>query len=277
MSLILDALRKLDREKSSRGSGVANIALEILRPDLPRRAKRRLLTLAAIFLTAIATAAITYSVMVEFGRLPKLSSHAPVNPPTPSQQVVPAPPGSGSPSKSSPPSQAKPPASSPRISSAPLSREQARGAPDEARQVTTKIKDSDENKKPAEVKTPAQFTPPAETEAPSESKIPPSSIGEKESPPHIISKEADVAPGITKRPAEQLPSGSAMTPPSLRISGIVWSDDPLKRLAVINGLTLTEGSVIEGVKVMKIFPRRVRFLQNDRPFEIPLGSSAVIK
>ena len=35
MSLILDALKKLDREKSSRRNGTANIAVEILRPDAP--------------------------------------------------------------------------------------------------------------------------------------------------------------------------------------------------------------------------------------------------
>jgi hypothetical protein len=36
-------------------------------------------------------------------------------------------------------------------------------------------------------------------------------------------------------------------------------------------MTITEGSIIEGAKVVEILPTRVRFLQNNQPFEIPLG------
>jgi hypothetical protein len=71
MSVILDALKKLDREKSSRRSGTANIALEILKSDLPRPGKRIPLYVAIGLLISIATAAITYSVMVKGGFLLK--------------------------------------------------------------------------------------------------------------------------------------------------------------------------------------------------------------
>ncbi len=60
MSVILDALKKLDREKSFRKSMTANIAVEILRPDLPRLGKRFPHYFATIFLTAMAAAVITY-------------------------------------------------------------------------------------------------------------------------------------------------------------------------------------------------------------------------
>jgi len=68
MSVILDALRKLDHEKSSRRSGTPNIAVEIARADLPRPRKRILLYFVAV---SIATAAITYFVTAEFGFLLK--------------------------------------------------------------------------------------------------------------------------------------------------------------------------------------------------------------
>jgi general secretion pathway protein B len=71
MSVILDALRKLDREKSSRQSGTADISIAILKPDLPRPVKRVPLYAAIALLTALAAAAITYSVMVQGGRLSK--------------------------------------------------------------------------------------------------------------------------------------------------------------------------------------------------------------
>jgi type II secretory pathway component PulC len=66
-------------------------------------------------------------------------------------------------------------------------------------------------------------------------------------------------------------------PPALRVSGIVWSEDSSQRVAVINGMPLSEGDSIEGVKVVQILPTRVRFLQNESPFEILLGSAAVVK
>jgi hypothetical protein len=36
-------------------------------------------------------------------------------------------------------------------------------------------------------------------------------------------------------------------------------------------MTLNEGSIIEGIKVVEILPTRVRFFQNNQSFEIPLG------
>ena len=67
MSLILDALKKLDREKSSRRNGTANIAAEILKPSMSRPGKRILRYFTTISLTAIAAAAITYAAMGGFG------------------------------------------------------------------------------------------------------------------------------------------------------------------------------------------------------------------
>jgi len=89
MSVILDALKKLDREKSSRRSGTANIAVEILRPDLRRPGKRVPLYVAIAFLTAIATAAITYRVMVKGGSPSKSSPPLAMNPPAPNQVAAP--------------------------------------------------------------------------------------------------------------------------------------------------------------------------------------------
>jgi hypothetical protein len=53
MSQILDSLKKLDREKSSRQDEAANVAAEILRANLPRPAKRILQYSAAVSLTAV--------------------------------------------------------------------------------------------------------------------------------------------------------------------------------------------------------------------------------
>ncbi|MEI9479443.1 MAG: hypothetical protein WCO26_23125, partial [Deltaproteobacteria bacterium] len=103
MSEILDALKKLDREKASRRNGAANIAVEILTPGLPRPGKRLLLYVTIVSLTAIAAAVITYAMMMTLGVLPESPPPARVNPPAPTQQAAPAPREPEVPSESSSP------------------------------------------------------------------------------------------------------------------------------------------------------------------------------
>ncbi len=218
MSLILEALKKLDREKSSRRTGTANIAVEILRPDLPHPGKRIPLYFAGISLTAVAAAAITYAVVTQFGFLSKPSAPASVGAPAPRQQVF----------------------------SAPLSREPIRDARDEMSRVPPKVQDHAKSITPA---------------AP---------LSEKKESPKVIPEEADVAPVDTKKPAERTPDGSATTPPSLTVSGIIWSEEPSKRFAVINGTVATEGSEVYGVKVVEIHPTRVLLRHKGQSFEISM-------
>jgi len=238
MSLILDALRKLDREKSSRRNGTINIAAEILRPYLPPPRKRVWIYFTAVFLTAVATAAITYAVI----------------------------------SKTPPPAAINPAASSLQVPPAPLSREPVRHARDVIIRDPGKVQAPIETKRPAETKKPAEITKPTESkEHPVEVKIPPPSPSEEKISSEVISKEAPVVPGDMRKPPEQTPRGSAVTAASLRLSGIVWSEEPSKRLAVINGMVTTEGYVFEGVKVMEIHPDHVLLLLNDQPFELSLN------
>ena len=238
MSLILDALRKLDREKSSRRDGTINIAAEILRPYLPPPRKRVWIYFTAVFLTAVATAAITYAVI----------------------------------SKTPTPAAIKPAASSLQVTPTPLSHEPVRDARDVIIRDPRKVQPPIETKRPVETKKPPEITKPTESqEHPVEVKIPPLSPSEEKMTPEIIPKEAPVIPGDMRKPSEQTPKGSAVTAASLRLSGIVWSEEPSKRLAVINGMVTTEGYVFEGVKVMEIHPDHVLLLLNDQPFELSLN------
>lgn len=65
-------------------------------------------------------------------------------------------------------------------------------------------------------------------------------------------------------------NGSATTLPSLKLSAIVWYEEPAKRFVMVNGVIANEGSVVEGVKVEEIYPDRVRFSHNGTPFEISI-------
>jgi hypothetical protein len=106
---------------------------------------------------------------------------------------------------------------------------------------------------------------------------PSTSTPERRTAPRATPEQARVAPEIAEKPPKGGATGSSTTPPALKISGIVWSEDPSNRLAVINGITVTEGTMIEGVKVVEIYPTRVRFLHNESAFEVPLGSATVIR
>ena len=218
MSLILDALKKLNREKSSHRDGTANIAVEILRPDPPRPRKKMLWYFAAISITAVATACITYAVIAGFGIMSKSSPPATVSPPTSQLTATALPP-----------------------------RETVSKSTDEIGRAPAKIQDGAESKK---------------------SLIPPPG---RKAGRDISTKELDVVPETIKKSAGPTPKASISPQPSLKLSGIIWQEEPGERRAMINGRIATEGSIIEGVKVVEIHPTRVRFLHNGRHFEITLG------
>jgi hypothetical protein len=267
MSVILEALKKLDRENSSRRNITPNIAAEILRTDSYRPRKRSLLYFVTV---SIATATITYIGVMEFGFLEKSLPPMTINDHTSRQQVssvppetsvlsekssLPAPiePLTSTKQASTPPSETHLPKTSPPADSTPpaliQSPEPIRGSRDETIRVSPKIKSD------AEEKITSTFP------------------GEKKTSPGLILEEAKVTPTETIKLPEQTQYQPTTAPLSLRLSGIIWSEDPSKRIAVINGSTMAEGSVIEGVKVVEIHPTRVRFSQNNQFFEIQLGGS----
>jgi hypothetical protein len=281
MSLILDALKKLDREKSFRRIRTGNIAVEILRADRTFPGKRIRLYFVAVFLTAIAAAAITYGMIAGFGLSSKTSPPGRVSPSPPSQEV--APPASSRepvredrdeitrvppkvlnpaesraeskiPAISGPPSSPAPVGAKPsnqEVALPPSSSEPSREARGDISQVPPKIVS------PAESKT--------------ESKGLAAVKGEKKAIQKVIPEEASVPPGNAKKVPEPTPKESTSSPPSLKLSGILWHEEPSERRAMINGMILSEGSVVEGVKVVEIHPTRVLCSHNGRPFEISIN------
>jgi general secretion pathway protein B len=69
-------------------------------------------------------------------------------------------------------------------------------------------------------------------------------------------------------------SGNRLPPqprPAITINGIAWQQDSAARIAVVNGVPVSEGSSVQGMKVEEIFPDRIRFSHNGKPFEAPFG------
>jgi general secretion pathway protein B len=91
-------------------------------------------------------------------------------------------------------------------------------------------------------------------------------------PPPIVKQQApQPSPPAATLSEPATPPPSPPQQPSLKVSGIAWQKDNSSRLAVVNGVAVSEGSSIEGAKVEEIFPDRVRFSAGGERFEIPLG------
>jgi hypothetical protein len=86
--------------------------------------------------------------------------------------------------------------------------------------------------------------------------------------PEVIVEGAEIAPEKANPPVERPLQAPAKPSPSLNISAIVWYEEPSRRFAMINGLIVTEGSLVEGMKVEEIYPDRVRFLRQNQHLEI---------
>ncbi len=254
MSVILDALKKLDREKSSRKRGTANIAVEILRPDLTHPGKR--LPISVITVVALAVvAAVTYGVMSQFGGRSKSSPPAIKTVSATSQQAAPVPPKSEvTPTASHPASMSlhetnkQIPASVPRVS-----------APKVQEEV---------NRRPAEPQPPAEKKDRADVKIPIENKTLVAPIADKKQTRDTIPKEVDITPNKIPEPST---ATTAANPESLKVSAIVWYEDATRRFAMINGVLAREGSFVEGVKVVEINPTSVRLSHNGQYFELSMS------
>lgn len=62
--------------------------------------------------------------------------------------------------------------------------------------------------------------------------------------------------------------------PGIDVTGIAWQKDSASRLAVVNGVSVAEGGMVEGVEVKEILPDRVRFSFKRKEFEVQLGKTA---
>jgi hypothetical protein len=81
---------------------------------------------------------------------------------------------------------------------------------------------------------------------------------------------ADSKPKVLTMPAAPT---SAVIRPTLTINGIAFQEGGSDNLAVINGITVSNGDVIEGIKVEEIHKDRVRFSHGSEKFEIILNRS----
>ena len=235
MSYILDALKKLEHEKSkkSRGHGMINIAgslFEHERPQTPGAAGWKIVL------------AVTVAVLVTFGatwqilRPAKAPQKAatPLAPPvlqTPSVKVetispLPAPPVV-------PVQAAALPALPPSVPAAPV-------------------------------------RPPARRVKPSKALVPAAPAADTAS---LLTMQ-ELQKRTKERKSPTVSADQAMAAPAdIKLSGIAWQEERRARRAVVNGFLMQEGGVVAGARITDIYQERVRFSLAGKFFELPLVSS----
>lgn len=61
--------------------------------------------------------------------------------------------------------------------------------------------------------------------------------------------------------------------PFIQLSGIAYRQNPQERIAIVNDLPVMQGTMIEGVKVVKILPRQVVFEWKDQTFTLEIDKN----
>ena len=97
----------------------------------------------------------------------------------------------------------------------------------------------------------------------------PTTKAKAESPPTQAPDAKQRPPQSLKAPKPQLRSTLL---PSLTVNGIALSDGE-KRNAIVNGMSVSVGSTVEGARVEDILEHRVRFSYGGKTFEISVGST----
>jgi general secretion pathway protein B len=216
MSLILDALKKLEQEKASSRSGPVDIVPELVKSRGPKVMNTRWM-IAAIIAGAVAfTTVVTMFAMGGFTgnrRQPVAVSSEPlITRPEP----LPAP-------------QVKLPINEPAVSGG-----------NHPEPVTNQ-------RNPGQQDVPVLTQPPDARQQRRKAK----------------------AVAVERSDEESQVAGSAF--PALKVSGIAWQDDRADRRAVVNGVLVSEGGVIEGARIIAIHQDKVRFSCNGRKFEVALA------
>jgi general secretion pathway protein B len=239
MSSILKALKKLEQEKTSRRGGNPDIARGILRSVPTGRQKPRWLFPVCVAGTALAASLFTYALMSGFPHTTR--SAAPV---VKLQEAVESPVIIAS----------KAPA---------LPAGDNEGLhPTENRSVDIVSKSVHTEKYPISGRPSAVKINPS---------MPLSVAAGKASSFSMTSPPLQKKQEFTGKATQAAQPLSGHTLPALIVTGIAWQKGGADKVAVVNGMSVTEGVIVEGVRVEEIFQDRVRFSLGNQTFDVALG------
>lgn len=251
MSYILDALKKMEREKvkKARAGGMTNISGELFNEERPRsyRGGAWKIIAVAIVTSCVAMAATWYYLKPDSDgektaarrsadrTVPAAINAAPVTPQPPAP--VPA-----TVQPSVPPAAAVP------------------GQP--AAQMPPSTASLQQSPAP----TPGAAPP-----------VPAVSVPGVQPPLRKADSRRGTAKTVQSAPRpEQRPAVATVAPPAdLKVSGIAWQEERSARRVVANGFLLKEGNVVAGARIVEILPDRVRFSMSGGEFELSMVASGI--
>ena len=68
-----------------------------------------------------------------------------------------------------------------------------------------------------------------------------------------------------------LPEPTAPAPAGLKVNGIALQDDPAASAAVVNGVLVKRGMMVQGLRVEEIMNDKVRFSGNGETYEVQIS------
>lgn len=86
-----------------------------------------------------------------------------------------------------------------------------------------------------------------------------------------VSGVFEKAKEATEAVKKELPAAAAV--PTLRVNGIAFQNSSADSMAIVNGVPVSSGSIVEGITVVEVRNDRVLFQRNGEKFEIKLGQS----
>lgn len=239
MSSILKALQKLEQEKAARVTREPDIHSGITRRSRPQSPQSRWILPVAMLTVAVMSITITYLLMKSERRNSAPVENGTLN--VTKEQEIPAAQQTRVPPEETPPIAANTPALHP------------------ARNTGTAYppKPQSPDGRNQTIKTTTTISQPSRSPSRESADSP------------VLSREQEARPKVDTSGAGQAPPAL----PAITINGIAWQKDNSARIAVVNGIPVNEGGTVQGTKVEEIFPDRIRFSHNGKPFEVQFGKS----
>lgn len=245
MSYILDALKKLEHEKSrkARSGGMINIAGSLFEDERPEPAGPvgRKVALAVV-VAMVVTSGVTWLIFRP-GKLhdKQVTLSGPIAPAVPAV----------------PPPAAPAPAVSAEHATAPITPSAiAVQSPSQPVRAATRPAPPSSSVHPLKPQEASQSSVPVEDAA-------------------VLLTVQELRKRMKERKGQALPAELTIAAPAdIKLSGIAWQDERRARRAVVNGFLMQEGGMVAGARITDIFQDRVRFSQSGKVFEVPLISSA---
>ncbi|MBJ6749249.1 general secretion pathway protein GspB [Geomonas anaerohicana] len=233
MSLILDALRKMEQERRSRRGGDHDLRPEVLRYRLAAQPKEpRRYPVAVIAGVVLLMAGVGAGFLLK-GHAPQPAAEAPAAPP-PQAPVAAIPPAPAAPAAVASP-----------VTTAPVASPVPTPVPAAAPPVAPVVSAQASAAVPQPVAHPSRKAARAAA---------------------AQSAPSDAPQGAVQEPAV---AGGAQ---DITISGIAYQDERRMRRAVLNGMLVGEGAEVGGARVLEIKETKVKLSRGGRVFEIPFSS-----